>query len=83
MLKLAKKRPIIQKFLEPGHTHMEVDTMHKKIETSMKNRDINHPNDYIDGRILNYLKSVGRTIDSSETCQNCLRHRVGCLKTKF
>ena len=48
MLKLAKKRSIIQKFLEPGHTHMEVDTMHKKIETSMKNRDINHPNDYID-----------------------------------
>ena len=49
-LNLAKKHnvTIIQKYLEPGHTHMEVDQMHQKIEVSMKGKNIQHPNDYID-----------------------------------
>lgn len=37
---------IIQKYLEVGHTQMEVDTMHSVIERRMRNVKINVPADY-------------------------------------
>jgi len=38
---------IIQKFLQRGHTQMEVDSMHSTIERKVGNRKINVPPDYI------------------------------------
>lgn len=38
---------IIQKFLQRGHTQMEVDSMHSTIERKVRNRKINVPADYI------------------------------------
>ncbi len=38
---------IIQKYLIPGHTQMECDSVHSKIETELKGRDIYIPHDYI------------------------------------
>ncbi|RVE42680.1 hypothetical protein evm_012668 [Chilo suppressalis] len=37
---------IEQKFLESGHTHMEVDSMHAAIETASKNKTINSVNEW-------------------------------------
>lgn len=39
---------IIQKFMEIGHTQMEVDSVHSLIEAKLKNKDIQHPFDYIE-----------------------------------
>lgn len=38
---------IEQKFLEPGHTQMECDSVHSAIERKLKNREIHLPSDYI------------------------------------
>lgn len=38
---------IIQKFLQRGHTQMEVDSMHSTIERKVRNKKINVPVDYI------------------------------------
>lgn len=38
---------IIQKYLEVGHTQMEVDSMHAMIEKKLKNQTINVPAEYI------------------------------------
>lgn len=37
---------IDQKFLESGHTHMEVDSIHSVIERAQKNVEIYHPQDW-------------------------------------
>ncbi|XP_050518028.1 uncharacterized protein LOC126892515 [Diabrotica virgifera virgifera] len=37
---------ITQKFLEPGHTQMECDSVHSAIETKLKHREIHLPSDY-------------------------------------
>lgn len=52
----STKQPIIitQKFLEPGHTQMECDSVHSVIEPKLKNHDIALPNDYV-----NITKSAG------------------------
>lgn len=39
---------IEQKVLEKGHTQMECDSMHARIEQSCRNKEINVPADYID-----------------------------------
>nr|CAI5820048.1 unnamed protein product [Callosobruchus analis] len=38
---------IIQKYLEKGHTQMEVDSMHSCMEKKIRNRKINIPADYV------------------------------------
>lgn len=38
---------VIQKYLQKGHTQMEVDSMHATIERKLKNRNINVPADYM------------------------------------
>lgn len=38
---------ITQKYLEPGHTQMECDSVHAAIERKLKNREIHLPSDYI------------------------------------
>lgn len=38
---------IMQKYLEPGHTQMECDSVHSAIERKLKNREIHLPSDYI------------------------------------
>ena len=38
---------IYHKYLEVGHTHMEVDSVHATIERTKKNQDIKLPTDYI------------------------------------
>ena len=38
---------IEQKFLESGHTQMEVDSIHSAIEASKKKVDVYHPNDWV------------------------------------
>ncbi|KAK5642954.1 hypothetical protein RI129_009121 [Pyrocoelia pectoralis] len=43
----AHKITIIQKYLEVGHTQMEVDGMHATIERKLKNVKINVPADYM------------------------------------
>lgn len=40
-------KEVIQKYLEKGHTQMEVDSCHSKIEARLKNRQIFVPYDYI------------------------------------
>lgn len=45
-LALDKNITITQKFLEKGHTQMEVDSMHACIERRLKNREINVPAEY-------------------------------------
>lgn len=49
LLLLAKQNDliIIQKFLERGHTQMEVDSVHSTIEQKLKKEQINLPSDYI------------------------------------
>ena len=37
---------IYHKYLEPGHTHMECDSVHSTIETAKKHAKINLPTDY-------------------------------------
>ena len=39
---------ISHKYLEVGHTHMEVDSVHATIERAKKNQNIKLPTDYID-----------------------------------
>ncbi len=41
-------KPIIQKYLEKGHTQMEVDSVHAHIETNLKGKSIYLPSDYVD-----------------------------------
>ncbi|CAB3251768.1 unnamed protein product [Arctia plantaginis] len=50
LLNLAVKNQITieQKYLEVGHTQMEVDAMHSSIERRMRNRIVNVPADYIE-----------------------------------
>ena len=43
-----KKKNFFGKILEKGHTHMDVDCIHQKIEMRLKGRRINHPLDYED-----------------------------------
>jgi hypothetical protein len=38
--------PVTTKYLEKGHTQMEVDSVHAKIESAMKNQDLQVPADY-------------------------------------
>lgn len=38
---------ITQKFLEPGHTQMECDSVHSAIERKLTNREIHLPSDYV------------------------------------
>lgn len=38
---------IIQKYLEPGHTQMECDSVHSCIERKLKRREISLPSDYV------------------------------------
>lgn len=49
LLLLSKKHNVIimQKFLEPGHTQMECDSVHSAIERKLKNREIHLPSDYV------------------------------------
>ncbi|CAG9764937.1 unnamed protein product [Ceutorhynchus assimilis] len=48
LLNLAMKHEvtIYQKYLEPGHTQMECDSVHSLIERKLKNREIHLPSDY-------------------------------------
>ena len=39
---------IVQKYLEKGHTQMEVDAMHSKIERKLKNVPIYSPANYVE-----------------------------------
>lgn len=39
---------IMQKYLEKGHSQMEVDSAHSLIERKLKNKDIKLPSDYVD-----------------------------------
>lgn len=41
------QKPVTQKYLEPGHTQMECDSVHSVIERKLKNRDIFLPYDYV------------------------------------
>lgn len=43
----VKNVKITQKFLEKGHTQMEVDSVHATIEQKIKNKPIHLPSDYI------------------------------------
>ena len=45
---VAHRIEIVQKFLEKGHTQMEVDSVHSLIERKLKNRNIYFPGDYIE-----------------------------------
>lgn len=38
---------ITHKYLEPGHTQMECDSVHSAIERKLKNREIHLPSDYV------------------------------------
>lgn len=44
---LDKKVVIIQKYLQKGHTQMEVDSVHSVIERKIRNKKINVPADYV------------------------------------
>lgn len=44
---IKHKVTITQKYLEPGHTQMECDSVHAAIERQLKNREIHLPSDYI------------------------------------
>lgn len=44
---IKHKKIIEQKFLEKGHTQMEYDSAHAKIETKLENKEIFVPEDYI------------------------------------
>lgn len=46
-LATEKNVRIVHKYLEPGHTQMEVDSVHSTIEQNVKNRKINLPADYV------------------------------------
>ncbi|XP_060081331.1 calcium-activated chloride channel regulator 4A-like [Ylistrum balloti] len=48
--KLAKERglTILQKYLEKGHTQMEVDSVHSTIESKLKRKPIYVPQNYVD-----------------------------------
>ncbi|XP_071147129.1 uncharacterized protein [Mytilus edulis] len=50
LLKVAydKKITIFQKYLERGHTQMEVDSVHSVIERKLKNKPIYVPQNYVD-----------------------------------
>ncbi|VEN42000.1 unnamed protein product [Callosobruchus maculatus] len=41
------KKLVIQKYLEPGHTQMECDSVHSLIERKLHNREIELPTDYV------------------------------------
>ena len=41
------KVTILHKYLGVGHTHMECDSVHWKIDSRLKNTDINVPSDYV------------------------------------
>lgn len=63
LLNLSKKNnvTITQKFLEPGHTQMECDSVHSAIERKLKNREIHLPSDYVT------ITKEARSIMSYET----------------
>lgn len=44
---VVQGKTIIQKYLEPGHTQMECDSVHSLIERKLKNREIMLPHDYV------------------------------------
>lgn len=44
---MKKKKIITQKYLEKGHTQMEVDSVHATIQRKLKGKVISHPYDYI------------------------------------
>lgn len=41
------QKVVTQKYLEPGHTQMECDSVHSVIERKLKNKDISLPYDYV------------------------------------
>lgn len=41
-------KTVVQKYLEKGHTQMEVDSVHANIEKTLKNKNIYSPLDYIE-----------------------------------
>ena len=43
----ARGKTITQKYLERGHTQMEIDSVHSVIERKLKNKEIHCPADYI------------------------------------
>ena len=45
-LAIKHKITIFQKYLEVGHTHMECDSVHSKIDAKLKDVIINVPSDY-------------------------------------
>lgn len=53
---------IYQKFLEKGHTQMEVDSIHASIERKMKNKIINIPADYVD--VCNDARKIPKPYDT-------------------
>lgn len=55
-----------QKWLEKGHTQMECDSAHAKIEKKLKNMSIFVPQDYID-----ITKTARKTITINKTRQEC------------
>ena len=44
----AHRVVITQKYLERGHTQMEVDSIHSSIETRLKNRAVYYPGNYVE-----------------------------------
>lgn len=55
---------ITQKFLEKGHTQMEVDAVHAMIENKIHNQPIHLPSDYI--RLAASARSIPSPIDQKE-----------------
>lgn len=44
---LSENVVVVQKYLQKGHTQMEVDSMHSVIERKIRNKKINMPADYV------------------------------------
>lgn len=63
LLNFAVKNKVFieQKYLEVGHTQMEVDSMHAAIERNCKNKVINVPADYIN--IIKYARKENYNVN--------------------
>lgn len=55
-----------QNWLEKGHTQMECDSAHAKIENQLKNRSINVPTDYVD-----VTKIARKTVNIDGITKDC------------
>ncbi|KAJ1519242.1 hypothetical protein ONE63_011524 [Megalurothrips usitatus] len=49
MASIKFKIKMIHRYLETGHTQMQCDAMHARIENHMKNTDVHHPSQWIVG----------------------------------